>query len=170
MSSKQRAALVTAAVLAALPAQLVAQDAHAQDVPWRAFTSVNTVCVDDCDDSQRDQLFLNSGDRVHAWILRETSAFYLVTLHGEVRAVDKAKVTDVQRSDGARPSAEGHDDQVVLDSGHVLSGRIVAESELPPTVQILSADGRHTYVAHKPQISLVVRGGQVVPVQRTPAP
>ncbi|MFO7566430.1 MAG: hypothetical protein R6X02_27555 [Enhygromyxa sp.] len=127
---------------------------------FRPFTTVKNVCPS-CEPERFDRMQLEGGDELDAWIVRDNGSSLLLERHGELRLISRSKVGEIklspQRDDAERKRiAAKHADQIVLENGHVLSGRI---TDTGKAYQLVSTKGV-TYTAQAPQIREVIRQGK----------
>ena len=151
-SHKSTPTLVAAVILAGSGV------AAAQD--FKPFIQVENVCPK-CPLLGYDHIKLKDGQEIDAVIVAENPMFYVITRHSELRAVGRDKVDTIDRSSDARREP-GHEDQILLKSGLVFSGKIVREREDTGMYEIQIPPGKKSIFAYKPLIAVVFKGGTQV--------
>lgn len=144
----------TAALVVFAATLLVAGTAAA----YTPFTSVNNVCPT-CTQPKADVLTTNDGATIRGSVLAENSSFYVFFRYGEIRAIPKNEVQKIEWANGTKPGGLTNFDQIVLKSGHVMSGTIVDNKEKPALFQIKSSKGELTYVVFKSQVAKIFKSG-----------
>ncbi len=128
----------------------------AQD--FKPFSKVEDVCPD-CEKPKADAISMSDGTTIRGTVVAENSDFYTVVRYGEVRALPRSKVQSIAWADGSKPSGLLDKDQIVLNTGHVLSGTIVKEKDEPAFFQIKSSFSDYTYMVTKAEVKKAYKGG-----------
>jgi hypothetical protein len=154
MSTTSRLAcscLVVAALVAA-PGLGLAQDLK----PFSVVQTVGTSTL------PWDKIVLKEASKeVSAHLIAENPMFYVLERFGEYRAVGKDKVASVSKNDRCVRES-GHADQVLLKSGHVLTGKIVQE-RADGMVEVKQVNGRTSLYAWKDKaVSVIFKDGKQV--------
>ena len=135
---------------------LGATPANAQ--AFRPFDAVPSVCPT-CPTAGYDRVHLKDGQVVEAVVVAENSAFYVLRKFWELRPVGRDQVASIEHSPTAVRES-GHEDQILLQSGLVLSGKIV--NEFPETgfleMQMPGIE-QHAF-AQRPLIAAIYKDGQ----------
>ena len=71
-----------------------------------------------------------------------------------------ARIKSMTWATGNAPSNLTSQDQLLLKSGHVLTGTILEEKAKPGLFRLQSSTSRQTYVVFKAQVAQAFRGGQ----------
>jgi hypothetical protein len=137
---------------------LVGLSTAAFAVDFKPFTQVENVCPE-CEQPKADVVSMSSGDKFRGTVVAENSAFYTVVRYGEVRAVPRSDVQSIAWADGSKPSGLMNKDQILLNSGHVLSGTIVDEKDKPSFFQIKSSFSDFTYTVAKSEVQTAYKNG-----------
>lgn len=90
------------------------------------FTPVKNVCLN-CEKPKGDLVTLTSGEKIQCSVLGQNSDYYILTRFNEIRAVEKTMVSRVAWKDGSPSKKLGQGDQVLLQNGLVLHGKITSE-------------------------------------------
>ncbi len=152
MRTKQwMAACVTAVLMMGVSTAVVAAD-------YEPFTDVEDVCPD-CEKPDADELEMADGTTLRGTVVGENADFYVVVRYGEARAIPTNAVNSIAWADGSKPSGLGDKDQIVLASGHVVSGTIVDEKDKPAFFQIKSSFADFTYTIFKTQVDKAYKNG-----------
>lgn len=125
---------------------------------YEPFTDVEDVCPD-CEKPDADELEMADGTTLRGTVVGENTDFYVVVRYGEVRAIPTNAVDSITWADGSKPSGLSDKDQVVLDSGHVVSGTIVDEKDTPAFFQVKSSFADFTYTIFKKQVDKAYKDG-----------
>jgi hypothetical protein len=141
-----------------IAASLVGLSSAALAADFEPFTPVENVCPD-CEKPKADVISLSGGDKIRGTVVAENSSFYTVVRYGEVRAIPRSDVQGIVWADGSKPSGLMKNDQIVLQSGHVLSGTIVDETDKPAFFQIKSSFSDYTYTVAKAEVQAAYKGG-----------
>lgn len=153
MGHKVVGALV-AGVILSMSAQVSAAD-------FRPFSPVQDVCPT-CPKSAEDQITLNNDTKIRAKIVAENDDFFVLARYGEVRILPKERVLSVEWANNSQPSGLDMQDQVLLTTGHVVTGSIIEEQDKPAYFKIQSSINQQTYIVFKAQAEAVYRGGRRV--------
>ena len=137
---------------------IVASGAPAWSVNYKPFTKVEDVCPK-CPKRASDTITLNSSAEVRAKIVAENNDFVVLTRYGEVRALPKSRVQSVEWANNSQPSGLTSQDQIVLRSGHVLTGSIIEEKSDPGYFRLQSSINQQTFVVFNSQIESVYKAG-----------
>lgn len=126
---------------------------------FKPFAEVKNVCPS-CEPERFDRLELKDGRSVEAWIVRDNPGVFVIELHGELRVVPKADVSETTLSpkrdaDERKRIAQLHMDQLVLANGHVLSGRVTQTDG----IYNVSSPNGFNYSAQRELISKVILQG-----------
>lgn len=140
-----------------LPGVFVSAPAGAQE--FQPFTDVGDVCPD-CPGPHTEVLTLVGGETVKANLVAENDDFFVAERYGEVRTIPHAVIATVKWTDESRRSELKSQDQILLPNGHVLTGKIIKESDEPAFFQLESSLGDFTHVAFEGQIDRVYRQGK----------
>ncbi len=87
------------------------------------FTAVVNVCPK-CPISA-DELTLTSNLKVSCRVVAQNNEYYVISRHGEYRAVKKAEIAAVKWRGAGGPSSLGTGDQILLKNGAVFHGAIL---------------------------------------------
>lgn len=136
---------------------LVSSTATAQQ--FKPFTSVENVCPD-CEQAPADVVEMSNGDSIRGTVVAENADFYVMVRYGEVRVLPRSDVQAIEWADGNKPSGLMNKDQILLRSGHVLSGTIVEETDKPAHFKIKSSFNDQTYVVFKKVVDKAYKDGQ----------
>ena len=109
--------------------------------------------------AQADKITLKDGQEIVALVVAENPMFYVLRKYGEFRAVGKDKVEKIDRSPDAAREA-GHEDQILLKDGLVVSGKIVREREDTGMYEIQIAPGKTSMFVYRPLIQVVFKAGK----------
>lgn len=123
---------------------------------FREFTSVENVCPDECDQRPSDVLHLKDGRKVRGRVIANNHEFFVVNRLHEIRAVPLEKVKNIDWHDG-QPEDLTDYDQILLKSGHVLSGKITGGDKNPTYLEIEGQLTDNTYTVFESQIEEVYR-------------
>ena len=134
--------------------------ATAQAQEFKPFGNVTNVCPK-CPVSGLDKIQLKDGTEIYALIVAENPMFYVLRKYGELRAVGKDKVAKIEKSPEAAREA-GHDDQILMKSGLVASGKIVREREDTGMYEIQIPPGKTSMFIYRPLIQVVFKAGKQV--------
>ena len=146
------------AVALVLTGLAVTASAQAQD--FKPFDNVTSVCPK-CPAYGLDKITLKDGQEINALIVAENPMFYVLRRYGEFRAVGKDKVDKIEKSaDAAREP--GHEDQILMKDGLVVSGKIVREREDTGMYEIQIAPGKMSMFLYKSLIQVVFKSGKQV--------
>jgi hypothetical protein len=142
----------------ALVVAAVAYSSSARAQDFKPFDNVTNVCPK-CPALGLDKLTLKDGTELTALIVAENPMFYVLRKYGEFRAVGKDKVDKVEKSPDATREP-GHEDQILMKNGLVVSGKILREREDTGMYEIQIAPGKVTMVIYKPVIQVVFKAGK----------
>lgn len=131
----------------------------AQDFSFKPWSDVTAVCPT-CQPPTADTIDLRNGDTVEGRIKAVNDRFYTLERFGEIRTVPTRDISSVSWEGGSQPSGIDRLDQILLTSGHVLTGRITIENGLPPFYEIESDFFDQSYTVFKSQIAMVFRNGE----------
>ena len=148
-----RRCLVWAGLAAAMS---MASPAFSQ-VQFESFSNVKDVCPD-CDKTKSDTVTLTGGETIRCNIVAENDDFLVVERFGEVRGIPIHEVDSKSFAD-SRPSNLKSQDQLVLKSGHIVTGEIVDESDKPGHFQLKSSIRDFSYVVFKTEAKALYRSG-----------
>lgn len=148
---KRTTTLVAAAMVLGLAAQAAA-------VEFKRFRKVENVCPD-CEKEKSDEVTLADGNTIRCNIVAANEDFLVLEKYGEVRAVPNSQVESRSFADGSPPSDLRSQDQIVLEDGHVLTGKIVDESQKPGHYQLKSAFNDSSFVVFKSEAKALYRDG-----------
>lgn len=112
-----------------------AQSAQAADFSFKPFTE-STVCPT-CKPPPSDELTLSDGSSLHAKVIAINSDFYTLSLFGEIRTIPKSQVKSVKWQNGSQPSGIDALDQIVVKTGHVLTGNFTSEEKGFKQIRVL---------------------------------
>jgi hypothetical protein len=130
----------------------------ADAMAYTPFTVVNNVCPK-CTQPKADVATMSDGAKVAGQIIGENNVFYVMLRFGELRILPKNEVQVVEFANGAKPSNLSSHDQILLKSGHVISGTITEDKDLPALFQVKASHGDMTFVVFKSEVSKVYRAG-----------
>lgn len=149
--------------LVALVGVLFSSTVIAQDFSFRAWSDVTDVCPS-CEPPQGDEITLRNGDLIKGNIRAINPVFYTVERFGEIRTVPAGDVRSVEWKNGSPPPGLDRLDQIVLTNGHVLTGNIIVENEVPAyfRIEATAPFADYTYTVFGSQISMVFQDGQEV--------
>lgn len=128
---------------------------------FRPFTPVEDVCPE-CEDRPQDRLELTGGDVVEGEVVAENVDFYVVVRFQEVRTVPRERVLAIQWGKGDETPGLMKFDQILLPSGHVLSGTIIDDKVEPAIYKIKSSFNQQTYTVSKSEAQAVYIEGRAV--------
>lgn len=141
--------------------------AAAQD--FQPFSNVEDVCPA-CPKPATDVIALNNNTKVRAKVVAENADFMVIVRYGEVRVVPRRKVESVVWGEGTKPAGLTSQDQIVLNSGHVLTGSITEEKDEPAAYfRMQSGVNKQTFVIFKSQVSRAYKAGSAYTFKR-PSP
>jgi hypothetical protein len=120
------------------------------------FTPVVNVCPK-CPAPKTDLVALTSGLKIPCRIIAQTSDFYVIARHGELRAVEKTLVWQVKWRDAAAGASLASGDQILQKNGVVLHGTITDEQ--PGRFFIIQV-GTAKHVVWMSQIQSVHKAGK----------
>jgi hypothetical protein len=158
--------------LAALVALLVplslARPAAAAEPEFREFTK--GMCGDcELPAGYGDVLSLAGGVQVKGRIIAENDSYYVVERFGEVRAVGKRTVSKTTFAAGSKPTGLNRGDHILLDNGHVIVGKIVAEKDKPGLFKVESRlGGGATITVFKHVVASVHKEGKRFEFEKPP--
>ena len=127
-------------------------------VSFKPFKEVENVCPD-CEKPKSDEVELADGNTIRCNIAAANEDFLVLEKYGEVRAVPNTQVESRSFADGSPPSDLRSQDQIVLKNGHVLTGKIVDESDEPGHFQMKSSVNDFSYVVFKSEAKALYRDG-----------
>ncbi len=142
--------VAVAVALGVLPARAWAQ----RYIP---FTPVTNVCPTCTTGPQWDRIVLKDGTEVKAVVVAENDKFYTLLKFGELRAVGKDQVQNVEKNAKAERPA-GFGDQILLQNGVVLAGTLKTKDDADP-MQLETPPSKTTQTAFRSVIDSVYRGG-----------
>lgn len=145
-------------VAAAAALVTLAAPTHASAQSYTPFTPVQDVCPD-CAKTPTDVITLNSNETIKAKIVAENNAFYVVSRYGEVRVVPKGSIMSVEWANGSKPGGLLSQDQILLKSGHVFTGKIVEERDKPGYFKLQSQLNNQTFIVFKSKVQAIYKGG-----------
>jgi len=90
------------------------------------FSEVSNVCPK-CPPAKTDLVVLVSGTKIACRVLAQNDDYYVLSRHGEQRAVMKAEVSKVKWRSADGASSLGTGDQILQKNGVVLHGAVVEE-------------------------------------------
>ena len=131
---------------------------QASAVEFEPFRNVEDVCPE-CEKPKSDSVTLSDGQKLRCNIVAANDDFLVVEKYGEVRGIPNSRVKSKSFADGAPPSNLRSQDQIVLKSGHVLTGSIVDESDKPGHFQMKSGVNDFSFVVFKSEIGALYRSG-----------
>ncbi|MEM1349556.1 MAG: hypothetical protein AAGI01_13420 [Myxococcota bacterium] len=148
--------ILSSLAISALALLAFADTASAQR--FRPFTPAQDVCPD-CAKTSTDVITLKSNETIKAQVVAENNAFYVVSRYGEVRVVPKGLIRSLDWANGSKPSGLLRQDQILLKSGHVVTGEIVEERDKPSYFKLQSQLNNQTFIVFKENIQAVYKGG-----------
>lgn len=150
-----RIAKSTAMVVTALGCLMFASEASA--VEFEPFQEVENVCPE-CEKPESDKVELEDGTTIRCTLVAANEDFFVVEKYNEVRGIPRDRVASTSYAE-SRPSDLEQQDQLVLKNGHVMTGRIVDESDKPGHFQLKSAVGDFSFVVFKSEVEAMYRNG-----------
>ena len=125
---------------------------------FRAFTPVEDVCPT-CPKRATDTVVMNNGTQIKALVVAENDDYLILSRYGEVRVLPKSRLSSVEWANDALRTGLTTQDQIVLSSGHVITGSILEENADTGLYRVQSSLNAQTYVVFKDQIEAVYKAG-----------
>ena len=135
-----------------------------QAVAFDNFTEVTNVCPT-CTQPPADVVTLNDGAKIAGKVIAENTAFYVFLRFGEVRAIQKREVQTIDWQTGSKPLNLTSYDQILLKSGHVISGTILEDKVKPALLQIRVSENDVTILVFKSEVAQLFRSGSEAQVK-----
>ncbi len=126
---------------------------------FRPFSVVEDVCPT-CAKRAEDVITLDNGTKVKARIVAENDDYLIMTRYGEVRLIPKSRLMSVDWANNAERSGLTSQDQIVLSSGHVVTGSIIEENSERGVYQLQSSLNQQVYVIFATQVEAVYKAGR----------
>lgn len=127
---------------------------------FKPFSRVKDVCPK-CPKTAIDTITLNNNVKIRAKVVAENTSFLVVQRYGEVRTVPRTRIMSVSWANGSKSKNLASQDQILLRTGHVLTGSIIEEKNKPTGYfRLQSALNKQTYVVMKTQVKEAYKAGQ----------
>ena len=126
---------------------------------FRPFSSVEDVCPT-CAKRAVDTITLDNGTKVKARIEAENDDYLVLSRYGEVRIIPKSRLMSVEWANNSERSGLTSQDQLVLSSGHVLTGSIIEENKEQGIYRLQSSLNQQIYVVFGTQVESVYKAGR----------
>ncbi len=136
----------------------LAPAASAQAANFAPFSAVKDVCPE-CPKRSSDVITLQNDSVLRVRVVAENSSFYVIERYGEIRALPKGMIMSVEWANGSKQAGLSTQDQIVLNSGLVITGSIVEERETPGYFRIQSSVNNQTIVVFASQAAEVYKAG-----------
>lgn len=131
----------------------------AGDEPYKPFTAVNSVCPKCTTGPQYDRIVLTNGKDVYARVVAENESFLVMEKFGELRAVTREHVKNVEKNSKITSRA-GFEDQVLFKDNVVFAGTIKTDAD--GMIEMTMPWSQTTYLAPWDAIALAYRGGKLI--------
>lgn len=135
-------------------------------VDFVPFSKVEDVCPE-CPKKAEDVITLSNGIKIKAKVVAENSSFLVLSRYGELRMVPQSRVQSVDWSNGSKMNNMTSQDQLVLLSGHVLTGSILEDKTEPVAYfRLQSSVNNQTFVIFKSQVKEAYKSGKPHTIER----
>ena len=125
---------------------------------FKAFSTVEDVCPT-CAKRAVDTITLDNGTKVKARIEAENEDYLVLSRYGEVRIIPKSRLMSVEWANNSERSGLTSQDQLVLSSGHVLTGSIIEENQEQGVYRLQSSLNQQIYVVFATQVESIYKAG-----------
>lgn len=145
-----------AGALCAAMCVMVTSTATAAD--FRPFAAVQDVCPT-CPKRAEDNITMDNGTKVKARIEAENDDYLILSRYGEVRMLPKSRLMSVDWANNSARTGLTSQDQIVLNTGHVLTGNIIEENTETGLYRLQSSLNQQIYVVFAKEAEAIYKAG-----------
>lgn len=125
---------------------------------FRPFSAIQDVCPT-CPKRAEDTITMDNGTKVKARIEAENDDYLILARYGEVRAFPKSRLMSVDWANNSARSGLTSQDQIVLNTGHVLTGNIIEENSETGLYRLQSSLNQQIYVVFAKEAEAIYKAG-----------